>query len=122
MLHNLMLARSFYGQKTKQNAATDIYDAGDHYLLQLEAVGFDKEDISLEVTSNSISIEGKKESLTPEGYTLKYGNRGSTNTFQRLFRFRETLDTENVQATMENGLLNITLPKRAARRIPITVQ
>ena len=48
MLHNLMLARAFYGPKTTHNNAADIYDAGDHYLLQLQAAGFDKEEISLE--------------------------------------------------------------------------
>ena len=58
MLHSLLLARGPYGLKSGlNNTATDIYDAGDHYLLQLEAVGFDKEDISLEVTDTSLSID-----------------------------------------------------------------
>ena len=52
-----MLARAFYGPKKTIQTATDIYDAGDHYLLQLEAVGFDKENISLQVTGNSLHIE-----------------------------------------------------------------
>ena len=122
MLHNLMLARAFYSPKTTQNNAADIYDAGDHYLLQLEAVGFDKEDISLEVTDNSISIEANKEVSTPDGYVLKYGKETKNRTLRRTFRFHESLDSENIKATIENGLLNVTLPKLAARRIPITVQ
>ena len=122
MLHNLMLARAFYGPKTTHNNAADIYDAGDHYLLQLEAVGFDKEEISLEVTENSISIEANKEVTTPDGYVLKYGKNTTKRTINRRFRFHDALDSEHVQATIENGLLNVKLPKRAAKRIPVTVQ
>ena len=122
MLHNLMLARAFYGPKTTHNNAADIYDAGDHYLLQLEAVGFDKEEISLEITDNSISIEANKEVDTPDGYVLKYGKNTTQRTINRKFRFQDALDSDHVQATIENGLLNVKLPKRAAKRIPVTVQ
>ena len=122
MLHNLMLARAFYGPKTTHDNAADIYDAGDHYLLQLEAVGFDKEEISLEITDNSISIEANKEVDTPDGYVLKYGKNTTQRTINRKFRFQDALDSDHVQATIENGLLNVKLPKRAAKRIPVTVQ
>ena len=122
MLHSLMLARAFHAPKTTQNASADIYDAGDHYLLQLEAVGFDKEEISLQVTGNTLFIEAEKENEIPEGYTLRYGNKKQNRKIHRRFRFHESLKTEEIQATMENGLLEVTLPKRSARQIPITVQ
>ena len=122
MLHNLMLARAFYGPKTKQNPLANIYDAGDHYLLQLEAVGFEKEEISLQLTGNSLHIEATKDQPLPDGYTLKYGNSGQKQSINRRFRFHDTLDTDNIEATIDNGLLNVKLPKRAAQRIPITVQ
>ena len=117
-----MLARAFYGPKPTQKTAADLYDAGDHYLLQLEAVGFDKEEIALHITGNALHVEAKKERHTPDGYTLRYGNRKQEQSINRHFRFHDNIDTDNIQATIENGLLNVTLPKRAARRIPINVQ
>ena len=123
MLHSLLLARDFYGPKSvNHDTPTDIYDVGDHYLLQLEAAGFDKDDISLQVSNDSITIDAQKDLAVPEGYTLKRGSSKNKRTINRRFRFRESLDLDNIRATMSNGLLSVTLPKKAARKIPVTVQ
>ena len=123
MLHSLLLARSPYGPKfVNKDTAADIYDVGDHFLILLEAAGFDKDDFSLQVRNNSITIDAEKDIAAPEGYTLKNRSANRTVKINRRFGFRDSINLDEISATMSNGLLRVTLPKKAARTIPVTVQ
>ena len=119
MFHSLLFPRA--RAHVQANAPTDVYDSGDHYLLQVNAVGFSKEDIEISATHNTISIEGNKERVAPEGYVPLYKNQSTDNRIQRSFRFREALDTESIAAHIDNGLLNIKIPKKSAKKIEIQV-
>ena len=119
MFHSLLFPRArTYVQSKSQ---TDVYDVGDHYLLQINAVGFTKEDLDIRATHNSITIEGNKERVLPKGYTSISRNQSKKSHLMRSFRFRETLETEAIEAHIENGLLNIKIPKKLAQKIDIQV-
>ena len=119
MFHSLLFPRA--RAYVQSNSQTDVYDVGDHYLLQVNAVGFLKEDLDISATHNSITIEGNTERVLPKGYTSISPNQRTKNHLQRSFRFRETLETEAIEAQMENGLLNIKIPKKSAQKIDIQV-
>lgn len=119
MFHSLLFPR--VRNNTQTSAATDIYDVGNHYLLQVDAVGFQKEDIQLSATANALKIEANKENDVPEGYSPLYNSHKAEQRILRSFRFRDAIDTENVEAHMTNGLLHVKIPKRSARKIDIQV-
>ena len=119
MFHSLLFPRA--RAHVQPNALTDVYDSGDHYLLQINAVGFSKEDIEIGATHNTISIEGKKEHVVPEGYVPLFKNQNKDIRIQRKFRFREPLETDAIEAHIEHGLLNIKIPKKTAQKIAIKV-
>ena len=119
MFHSLLFPR--VRNNTQNNARADIYDGGSHYLLQIDAVGFSRENIELSATTNSLKIEANIEKELPEGYTPLYNSHKKNQRIQRNFRFRDSIDTEGVEAHMTHGLLNITIPKRSARKIDIQI-
>ena len=119
MFHSLIFPRA--RAYVQSNSQTDVYDIGEHYLLQVNAVGFTKEDLDLSATHNSITIEGNKKRVLPKGYTSLSPNQSNNFHLKRSFRFRETLETEAIEAHMENGLLNIKIPKKSAQKIEIQV-
>ena len=119
MLHSLLFPRSVQ-RSYSTSPRTDIYDDGINYLLQVDAVGFKKEDIHLSATQNTISLEAEKEVNTPEGYKPLSRNTKKRH-IKRSFRFRDSIDTDGIQANVENGLLNITIPKSAARKIEVNI-
>jgi HSP20 family protein len=108
-------------KSTKPIARANVYDGGNHYLLQVDAVGFTKEDIQLSATSNTLNILAETENEIPEGYSPLYNSHEKEQQIQRSFRFRDAIDTDSVEAHISNGLLTITVPKRAAQKIEITV-
>ena len=119
MFHSLLFPR--VRNNTQNNARADIYDGGNHYLLQIDAVGFSKEDIELSATTNSLKIEANKEKELPQGYTPLYNSHKKEQRIHRNFRFRDSIDTDGVEAHITHGLLNIKVPKRSARKIDIQV-
>jgi HSP20 family protein len=87
----------------------------DAYVMQLEAPGLSQEEIQITVEKDTINIEGKRESITPDGYKMLRQERPELN-----FQFEETLprgvNNLAVSAKLEEGILSIYLPKQEAVR------
>ena len=50
------LERAFFSDRTPAEFRTDIRDEGDHYLLEADLPGFNKEDIHVDLDEGSLSI------------------------------------------------------------------
>ena len=101
----------------------DVIENGDNFVVKAAAPGVDPKDVEISVEDDILSIKGefeKKEETNEENYLrreLRYGS------FQRTLRLPPTVDAEHAEAHFENGLLKLTLPKKAearARSIKIT--
>ncbi|MBC76612.1 MAG: heat-shock protein Hsp20 [Halobacteriovoraceae bacterium] len=81
--------------------------------IAIEVPGVKKEGLDIEAVSNSLKISGQK--LTPF--------EEESRDFERVFNLPEGVDYESITASLENGLLSITLPKvkeKRPRKIEIT--
>jgi len=108
--HPLLRSESAIGK-------ADIYDDGDRYLVHLEAPGFTGDSFSITATENSLNIEAEHELATPIGFDGKPEQRR----INRCFRFAKSIESDQVSASMENGMLTIEVPKRNGRTIEIKV-
>lgn len=115
---------------------TDIRDLGDAYLLEAELPGFAKEEIKLSLDGQLLTISAEhvcpSEKSAEKDASEKaekhespvYLRRERTcGLFSRSFKLGE-IDTENIEAAYENGLLSVKLPKKrpqepAVRQLPI---
>lgn len=90
----------------------NIHENENSYEVELSVPGRSKEDfkISLEQGLLTISFEKKEENKTEGQKTLR--REFSYQSFTRSFNLDETINAENIQAKYENGILNITLPKK----------
>jgi HSP20 family protein len=90
----------------------NIKETDTSFGIELAAPGKKKEDFNIEIDHNvlTISSEEKTEKEETEGkYTRK---EFSYSSFRRAFTLPETVNTENINATYENGVLHVALPKR----------
>lgn len=111
--------RYFVPSETAMKAAfhTDVKDEGDHFLLEADLPGFQKEDINVEVKEGVLTITAEhsetKEPSEPkenkDNYIFRERRWGS---FSRSFEVSE-IEAENIAAAYDNGVLKLTLPKRA---------
>jgi len=76
--------------------------------LEAETPGMKDKDIIIEVHNGVLTIKGHKEDNgKKENYHIR---EFSTQSFERNFKLNDRVNTENVSAKIENGVLKVTLP------------
>jgi HSP20 family protein len=93
----------------------DVQEQGDSYLVHAELPGVKKEDIHVVVEGNlvSISAEVKQEKETKEGDRVLRSER-YFGKVSRSFQLEQDLDDTLASAKFNDGVLELTLPKRIA--------
>lgn len=108
---DLMRGKDFAGQVP----AVNIIENDNDWKVEVSAPGFSKEDFKINLESNilTVSAEHKAEATTEQkNYSRREFSPGS---FSRSFRVKEnSVNVENISASYDNGILNITLPKLVA--------
>lgn len=104
--------KSLSGALASKAPAVNVSEDKDQYHVELAAPGLQKEDFNLNVEDDvlTISVEKKEEKDEKEnGYTRREFNYSS---FTRSFTLPETVDTENIKAVYNDGILGIDIPKK----------
>lgn len=100
------------GSVMRNVPAVNVIETDDAFKLELAAPGCRKEDFSIEVNQNTLTIgcESRDEKLENEGkYTRK---EFSYQQFKRSFTLpQNTVNLDSIEARYEDGVLNITIPK-----------
>lgn len=81
------------------------------YHVEVDLPGIKKEDIQIDVKDNQLIVSGErtfKEERQEKDY---YKVESSYGKFQRSFTLPDNVDVENIEASSENGVLEVTLPK-----------
>ena len=120
-------AGASYGETAQNwNPAVDIYEtANGEVVLLTELPGVSESDFKLNTENNVLTISGERKIFDKEKSFKHHRKERSEGTFQRSFTLPSTVDLSKVNATLKNGVLIITLPKKAEARprtIPVTVK
>ncbi len=94
---------------------TNLYDVGGKFEIEAEVPGFLKEDLSVKVQGNYLEISGSRKSDAPEGYTVHRRERKTTS-FSRSFTLPADINADGVEASLQNGILRLSLPKAEAAK------
>jgi HSP20 family protein len=101
----------------------DIYETDDALILEVELPGVSKDAVSVEIHEHILRLSGERmrePAVTGGQYQREEGRYGA---FQCAFRMPTIVDQAQVQATYNDGVLALRLPKHAAAQpqaIPIT--
>jgi HSP20 family protein len=91
----------------------DVYEDEHNVVLKVEVPGIDEKDIDVRLENNTLTIHGERKfekEEKEENYRRVERQYGS---FTRSFTVPSTLDSENVVATYEKGILKVKLAKKA---------
>ena len=89
----------------------DIYEKEGVYHLEMDIPGFSKEDIKIECDNGNLTITAEKENKKEENDDKKYLKRERFyGKYSRSFYLGD-VDTENIKAEFNNGILMISVPK-----------
>lgn len=91
---------------------TDVLDQGDAYLLQAELPGFQKEDISIDLKNDLLTISASHKEENDTEDTNKYIRRERYySSYSRSFRVNN-MEAADIDASYTNGILEVKIPKK----------
>ena len=92
----------------------NLIDFTDRVVIEAEIPGLDKSDVNVELEANVLTIVGNKLVVPNKesGETGTYIRRElKRSSFRRSFTLGDNIFKDNVEATFQNGMLTVTLPK-----------
>jgi HSP20 family protein len=120
------LVRPMYseGRDTMARVKVDVTEKNGAYLVHAELPGVKKEDIQLSIDGAQVTLsaEIKREKDAKEGERVLHTER-VYGKVSRSFTLPQEIDDEAAKAKFADGVLELTLPKKAAaQRKQITIQ
>ena len=110
---------SNYSDTNTSIPAVNIKETADNYEVQVAAPGMTKSDFNVELEGNTLTISSEKQSENEQNDDFRYtAKEFSYQSFSRTFTLqKDVVDTENIKATYDNGVLNLVIPKKEEARI-----
>ena len=115
-----------FGEGEQSNASRDasdekytaplinIVETNNSFKASVAAPGLEKSDFKLQIENNALTIRGAKAAATlgkGESYLMHEHSYGK---FERSFSIPDTVDQQKIGAAYKNGVLTITLGKKAS--------
>lgn len=91
--------------------SVDVADRGDAFEVTADAPGFEKEDIDLRVSDNTLHVSARREEEREESDESYIRQERRGQSFSRSIRLPEPVRSDEASARYANGVLTVTLPK-----------
>lgn len=106
--------------------AANIKETPESYEVELAAPGMQKADFKIQLDGQQLTITSEKQDQREDNDDSKYVNREfSYQSFSRTFTLsNDVVDTENIAARYENGVLRLLVPKKetAKQKAPRVIE
>jgi HSP20 family protein len=96
--------------------AVDIVETENELVVKADLPDVKIEDITVHVENQTLTIRGERKFEKDENARGYHRIERSYGNFVRSFAVPSTVDTENVNADYKNGVLTVTLAKKAAAK------
>jgi HSP20 family protein len=100
---------------------TDIYETEKAIVLIADLPGVDPGSVDITLEKNILTIDGYANLGEQPGLSINYSEY-MPGDFHREFRLTEEINRDKIEASVSNGILNLTLPKAEeaqVKKIPI---
>jgi HSP20 family protein len=96
---------------------TDVYETDEYLVVKVEIAGMGEDDFDISLQRRDLIITGHRrdpsDKLAYQQMEIHYGD------FETSVRLPWPVDVPSVEATYQQGFLNIVLPKAQPRRVPV---
>ncbi|KAG7657903.1 Alpha crystallin/Hsp20 domain [Arabidopsis suecica] len=94
------------------NARVDWKETAESHVFKADLPGMKKEEVKVEIEDDSVlKISGERHVEKEEKQDTWHRVERSSGGFSRKFRLPENVKMDQVKASMENGVLTVTVPK-----------
>ncbi len=97
---------------TEWKPAVDVAETESDITVKAEIPGIDPKDVDISITGDKLTLKGEKKEEKEKVGKCYHRVESSYGSFKRVIDLPVSVDVEKVVAKGENGLLEITLPKK----------
>ena len=101
------------GESVGWTPACDIYEDEEGVTLRFELAGVDPKDVDVHFENGVLTVKGDRKLEKEEKRENYHRVERSFGTFTRSFSLPGSVDAEKIKAETKNGVLSVTLPKKA---------
>jgi HSP20 family protein len=94
----------------------DIYEDAEGIKLHADLPGVDQKDLDLQVDNGMLTMRGERKLKNEENKENYHRIERYHGAFPRSFMLPDYADTEKVEARFKDGVLEVTIPKRAEKK------
>ena len=109
------LTRQMWGNQRVNYMPADAYRMGDRFYIHVDLPGVDPDSIDVEIEKNSLTISAERKWDRDEETQVLLNERPA-GSFSRQFYLGEGLDTENIEAGYDHGVLTVSIPVAEAAK------
>lgn len=95
--------------------ALNLWSAGDAVVVEAEVPGIRKDELEILAVGDELTIKGRRTAFEGDNVTYHRQERG-VGEFARVVRLPVEVDAEKIEATLQDGVLTIRLPKAPSAR------
>ena len=111
-LFDEMFNDPFFTRSENKLMKTDIKEKKDHYELEVDLPGYEKEDIKIELEDGYLTIHASMNKAVDDEKDIKYVHKERyVGNSSRSFYVGENIKEEDIKASFKNGTLKLSLPK-----------
>ena len=114
--------KKLYGRHAGNMMKTDVQEHDDHYEVDIELPGFQKEELSVELKEGYLIISAAK-GLDRDGGEKKKGKfvrrERYVGSMSRSFYIGEDIKVEDISAKYESGVLRLCIPRPEAKETKV---
>jgi HSP20 family protein len=102
--------------------ACDVEESDQGYLMSFDLPGVKKEDVKIELQENQVTVSGERKQEKKVESKGRVSQERYYGSFCRSFTLPSSVEPSKVEASYDNGVLHIAIPKihvSASKQIPI---
>jgi len=100
----------------------DILENEKGYEVNLAVPGLSKEDFKIDLNDNFLTISGERKFTKEKKENSLHVVETQYGNFSRSFSLPENVDASNIQASYNNGILEIFIPKDEKKALKTTIK
>jgi HSP20 family protein len=117
------IGRDLWGETSNESLAlwspaVEVLEKGDKLVVRAEVPGVSKDDVSIDVTDDVLTIQGERRQESEDRGEGFYRSERAYGRFLRTIPLPEGTDPDKAEARFKDGVLEVTLPapKRETKR------
>ncbi len=92
--------------------AFDVKETKDGYEFKADVPGIHEKDLEVTMTGNRLTVSGKRDAEKEDKTDRYHAYERTYGSFMRSFTLPDGADVDRLNASLEKGVLSITVPKR----------